>query len=132
MWRLLFQQSEITMRKVLVIAASLLLSSCASISPGTNPGAVLNPNPTDAVIQQIIAGTITACAYQPEASAIANLLSSFVPGAAPVTGVVNQVVGAICGQITSNKGVRRGVAMTPVVNGIPITGHFVQSYRHRR
>ena len=122
------------MKKILaaLMVGASTLAGCSTV-PATDPTAIVAE--TSAVVQQIIAGTIQACSYQPDAAAVEALLASFVPGAAPTIAIASQVISAICAQVTSMGAARYGHAYgVPVINGIPITGHFVlthKRYRHR-
>jgi hypothetical protein len=69
---------------------------------------------------------VTACGFLPTVSTVAQILSSFVPGASPVEAIAHQAATAICKAVTPVKSsIRRGDAR-PSVNGIIIDGKFVR------
>jgi len=106
------------------LAGSLVLASCATV-PGIDP---ITKNPIANEVTNITAAAIAICGFQPTAATITNILATFIPGASPITNIINQVAGSICNAVTT-KSARYGGA-APQVNGVPIQGRFVQSRRH--
>ena len=104
------------------LACGLLTSSCTTV-PGVDP---ITGNPIATEITNIQALAVQICAFQPTAATVAAILATFVPGAAPVTEIINQVAQSICGAVTAKayrRGARHGFAR---VNGVPIDGQFVR------
>ncbi len=88
------------MRKT-IIAACFLLVGCA-----TGP---LTADQIAQLTQQIQAYTAAACAFQPTAASVAQLISAFVSGAEPIVVIVNTIGAAICSAPQTQALARRGV-----------------------
>lgn len=112
----------------LALGLALMMGGCAAVTPGTTPGPVITLPAVQAEIDAIIAATKAQCSWIPDAASLANLIGSFIPGAAPVTSIVSQVANSICSQVLA-KGLRYGGPQQVVVNGIPIDGHYAAGGR---
>ena len=107
------------------LAGSLLMAGCSTV-PGVDP---ITGNPIATEVAQITAAAIAICSFEPTAATVTAILGTLIPGAAPVTQVINQTANAICAAVVP-KAARLGGAYSAKVNGIPINGRFVQSRRH--
>ena len=135
----------------LAIAVSCLsLAGCATTTTDPGTGAVTTVQPTMAqIIEAVQAACTTACKFVPTAATIAAIITASNPGVTTAAAVskaictalettppltlgkkaarkyggatVNGVV--IEGWLVSNK--FRGAARVPMVNGVPIAGHYV-------
>src|ERR1017187_1481286 len=115
------------MNKFLVasaLAGSLFVASCTTV-PGVDP---ITGNPISTEVTNITAAAVAICGFEPTAATVTNILATFIPGASPVAAIVNQVAGSICNAVTA-KAVRLG-GIAPQVNGVTISGRFVQRGRH--
>lgn len=108
------------------IVGALLLGSCTTV-PGVDP---ITGQPIATEVANIQALAVQICAFQPTAATVTAILGTLIPGASPVTTVINQVASSICAAVT--KPAFRAGGAFPEVNGIPIQGHFVAGRRHRR
>jgi hypothetical protein len=110
----------------LAIACGLLLSSCATIPPGGGTAIITDPI-TGGLVSTEVAGIQAAvaqgCSFEPAYATVANILSTFIPGAAPIATIIDQAARGICSAITA-KSFRRGGA-PPRYRGIAIKGRFV-------
>lgn len=113
------------MKKFLVLAA-LALGGCSTV-PGVDP---ITGNPIATEVANIQAQAVQICAFEPTAATVTNILATFIPGASPVTAIINQVAQSICGAVTAKSfRIGQGAAM---VNGIPVNGSFVARRRGGR
>jgi hypothetical protein len=120
------------MRKFLgkvAVAGSLLLGGCATTGTGIDP---ITGNPIATEIANIEAQAVKYCGFLPTEATITAILATLVPGAAPVTVIINQVAQSICAAVVPAASGRLRGAAWPQVNGVPINGHFVRGGRHRR
>lgn len=79
----------------------------------------------EAQIAAVQAAAVQVCGFLPTVSTITQIVSSFVPGAGAGVAVGTQIAQAICGAVTA-KGLKKGVAGTPMVNGVAVKGQFVR------
>jgi hypothetical protein len=93
----------------LVLAAALVVSSCASLR---------EPGGLDALIKQVQSITQQACAFIPTAQTVANILAAGQLNGAFV------IANAICAAVVAPPDATRRRA--PMVSGVPVNGSFVR------
>lgn len=113
------------MKKFLVLAA-LALSGCSTV-PGVDP---ITGNPIATEVTKIQAAAVKGCSFEPTFATVSDILATFIPGASPVTAIIDQVAKSICDAVTAKSfRLGQGAAM---VNGIPVNGSFVARKRSGR
>lgn len=89
------------MKKLLLALPVLALTACT--------GGKVTPEQIAAIIPQIQAYTAAACAFQPTAATVANLVAAFYPDAQIGATVVSQIGDAICKAPTTASVKSKGV-----------------------
>jgi len=97
-----------------LISSSAMLSGCVTTAQ------------IDDTVSQAQQYAVTACGFLPTVSTVAQILSSFIPGASPIQTVAQQAATAICKAVVPAKSAIRRGSSHPTVNGIIIDGKFVR------
>lgn len=118
-------------RKVLVITiAAISLGACATPGGAPSSGSGGTPiistgNPdVDAIVVKAQDIAVKACGFLPTVSTVSGILSTFIPGAAPINSLATQIAEGICGAV-AKKGFRRG-GPAPKYRGVAIHGERVR------
>ncbi len=100
--------------KILGLAAAMAIGGCAA----TKPPLELT------LVQQIQHAIIDSCGYKVQIDSLIAVLNTFVPGA----GLLTLAVDTVCQVVEPLTVGHAGPAVRvppPVVNGVPLKGHFV-------
>ncbi|HLL28603.1 MAG TPA: hypothetical protein VKT73_13245 [Xanthobacteraceae bacterium] len=90
----------------------------------TFANAACTPEESAATAKKVQDAAVAICGFLPETAVVTNILDANTAGA--ITGVT-AIAEAICQAVLPMKaGAKRGAPVTAVVNGVRITGHFVQ------
>jgi len=108
---------------ITTLAGALALGAC-----GTTGGLPASTTTTDPTVSSVIQAVRTGCAYVAPASQVASIITTFTGGSS-IVDLVGTVANSICSAVTA-KGASRGVS--PSVNGVPLTGHFLAGAHRRR
>ena len=77
---------------------------------------------THDVVDEVIETTVDACGFLPTAATVANIIAAGNPSMMTATAIA----GAICAAVTPKPPIMGLMEAVPMVNGVPIEGHFVR------
>lgn len=120
------------MRKIItatLMLAALALGGCATSGTLPSTGTTAPPTSTgNATVDAVQSAVVKACGFLPTATTVSGILSTFVPGAAPVTAIVSQIATSICAAVAPPRASARRKASSgpPTVRGVTVEGRFVR------
>jgi hypothetical protein len=109
-------------RCIALMLAGVMLTSCGGGSVLPPIGGTVSPPVSQQIqddIAMVAAGIKKYCGYVAPIAEVAQLVGGAIPGVGMVSGLISQVCAAV-----TTQGIRRGLSMPVVVNGVELHGYF--------